>query len=388
MSNDEMSGLLAFCTSRLDWLVETTTALVGVESPTPDKAAVDRCGREVARRMETLGAAVDAVPSGTTGDHLRATFGSGAGQILLLGHIDTVWPVGQIERMPIRRDGDRLYGPGVFDMKAGIAIGMLAAAAITRPEVDLGRRVVLLLTADEERGSGSSRALVEAEARRSEAVCVLEPALPGGALKTRRKGAGEFELQVRGVASHAGLEPEKGASAISELAAQIGALDALADAARGVTVNVGLVAGGSRPNVVAEHARAVVDVRVESAEDARRVELAMRRLQPRDRRTSIVLGGGFSRPPLERTAGVARLYGLAREVARALGRDLAEGAAGGGSDGNFTAALGVPTLDGLGAVGDGAHALHEHVEVGQLPWRAALVAGLLQRIAADGQTDC
>ena len=388
MSNDEMSGLLAFCTSRLDWLVETTTALVGVESPTPDKAAVDRCGREVARRMETLGAAVDAVPSGTTGDHLRATFGSGAGQILLLGHIDTVWPVGQIERMPIRRDGDRLYGPGVFDMKAGIAIGMLAAAAITRPEVDLGRRVVLLLTADEERGSGSSRALVEAEARRSDAVCVLEPALPGGALKTRRKGAGEFELLVRGVASHAGLEPEKGASAISELAAQIGALDALADAARGVTVNVGLVAGGSRPNVVAEHARAVVDVRVESAEDARRVELAMRRLQARDRRTSIVLGGGFSRPPLERTAGVARLYGMAREVARALGRDLAEGAAGGGSDGNFTAALGVPTLDGLGAVGDGAHALHEHVDVGQLPWRAALVAGLLQRIAADGQTDC
>ena len=388
MANDEMSGLLAFCTSRRDWLVETTTALVSLESPTPDKAAVDRCGREVARRMEALDAAVDAVPSGTTGDHLRATFGSGAGQILLLGHIDTVWPVGQIERMPIRRDGDRLYGPGVFDMKAGIAIGMLAAAAVTRPEVDLGRRVVLLLTADEERGSGASRALVEAEARRSDAVCVLEPALPGGALKTRRKGSGEFELLVRGVASHAGLEPEKGASAISELAAQIGALDALADPARGVTVNVGLVAGGSRPNVVAEHARAVVDVRVQSAEDARRVELAMRRLQPRDRRTALVLGGGFSRPPLERTAGVARLYGMAREVARALGRDLAEGAAGGGSDGNFTAALGVPTLDGLGAVGDGAHALHEHVDVGQMPWRAALVAGLLRRIAADGQTDC
>ena len=384
MSNDEMSGLLAFCTSRRDWLVETTTALVNLESPTPDKAAVDRCGREVAKRMEALYAAVDAVPSGTTGDHLRATFGSGAGQILLLGHIDTVWPVGQIERMPIRRDGDRLYGPGVFDMKAGIAIGMLAAAAVTRPEVDLGRRVVLLLTADEERGSGASRALVEAEARRSDAVCVLEPALPGGALKTCRKGSGEFELLVRGVASHAGLEPEKGASAISELAAQIGALDALADPARGVTVNVGLVAGGSRPNVVAEHARAVVDVRVQSAEDARRVEVAMRQLQSRDRRTALVLGGGFSRPPLERTAGVARLYGLAREVARALGRDLAEGAAGGGSDGNFTAALGVPTLDGLGAVGDGAHALHEHVDVGQMPWRAALVAGLLRRIAADG----
>ena len=383
MSSDEMSRLPAFFTSRLDWLVETTTALAALESPTPDKAAVDRCGREVARRMEALGAAVDVVPSSTTGDHLRAAFGSGADQILLLGHIDTVWPVGQIERMPIRREGDRLYGPGVFDMKAGIAIGMLAAAAVTRTEAGLGRRVVLLLTADEERGSGSSRALVEAEARRSDAVCVLEPALPGGALKTRRKGAGEFELAIRGVSAHAGLEPEKGASAISELAAQIGALDALADPARGVTVNVGLVEGGSRPNVVAENARAVVDVRVQTAEDARRIGAAIRQLQPRDRRISLALSGGFSRPPLERTTGVARLYGMARDVARALGRDLREGAAGGGSDGNFTAALGVPTLDGLGAVGDGAHALHEHVDVAQMPWRAALVAGLLRRIDAD-----
>ena len=383
MSSDEMSRLPAFFTSRLDWLVETTTALAALESPTPDKAAVDRCGREVARRMEALGAAVDVVPSSTTGDHLRAAFGSGADQILLLGHIDTVWPVGQIERMPIRREGDRLYGPGVFDMKAGIAIGMLAAAAVTRTEAGLGRRVVLLLTADEERGSGSSRALVEAEARRSDAVCVLEPALPGGALKTRRKGAGEFELAIRGVSAHAGLEPEKGASAISELAAQIGALDALADPARGVTVNVGLVEGGSRPNVVAENARAVVDVRVQTAEDARRIGAAIRQLQPRDRRISLALSGGFSRPPLERTTGVARLYGMARDVARALGRDLREGAAGGGSDGNFTAALGVPTLDGLGAVGDGAHALHEHVDVAQMPWRATLVAGLLRRIDAD-----
>ena len=383
MSIDEMSGLLAFCTARRDWLVETTTALAAMESPTPDKAAVDRCGREVARRMEGLGATVDVLPSRATGDHLRATFGRGAGQILLLGHIDTVWPIGQIQRMPIRREGDRLHGPGVFDMKGGIAIGLLAAAAVTQAEAAPGRRVVMLLTADEERGSGSSRALVETEARLSSAVLVLEPALPGGGLKTRRKGAGEFEVVVRGVAAHAGLEPEKGASAISELAAQIGALDALADPARGVTVNVGLVEGGSRPNVVAEHARAVVDVRVETAADARRIAAAIRQLQPCDRRTSLALRGDINRPPLERTAGVARLYGMARDVARVLGRDLEEGAAGGGSDGNFTAALGVPTLDGLGAVGDGAHALHEHVDVDSMPWRAALVAGLLRRIDAD-----
>ena len=380
MSTDDTARLQAFCTARGDWLLETTSALAGLESPTPDKPAVDRCGRELARRLGALGAAVDSVESTATGNHLRAAFGTGEGQLLLLGHFDTVWPVGQLERMPVRRDGGRLYGPGVFDMKAGIALGMLAASAAGELGYRLNRRVVMLLTADEERGSGASRALVEAEAGRSAAVLVLEPALPGGRVKTRRKGAGEFELTIAGVAAHAGLEPEKGASAISELAAQIAAVDRLADPARGVTVNVGLVDGGSRPNVVAERARAVVDVRVATAADAERIHAAILALQPVSRRTSVTVSGGFSRPPLERTASVARLYELAREVAQGLGRDLGEGAAGGGSDGNFTAALGVPTLDGLGAVGDGAHALHEHVDVDALPWRAALVAGLLRRI--------
>ena len=382
MSSEEMSELLAFCTARLEWLLETTTTLVGLESPTLDKAAVDRCGRVAVRRLEELGAAVEVLTSHTTGDHLRAVFGSGDGQIMLLGHVDTVWPVGQLEQMPLRRDGDRLFGPGIFDMKAGIAIGMLAAAAVTRRGAALGRRVVMLLTADEERGSGASRALVEAEARHSAAVCVLEPSLPGGALKTGRKGAGEFELAARGIPAHAGLEPERGASAVSEIAVQIAAVEALADPARGVTVNVGMVEGGSRPNVVAEHARAVVDVRAETLADARRVAAAIRRLQPRDKRVALTVSGDFGRPPLERNADVLRLYGMARDVARALGRELGEGLAGGGSDGNFTAALGVPTLDGLGAVGDGAHALHEHVDASQLPWRAALVAGLLRRIDA------
>ena len=382
MPADDATRLLAFCAARREWLLETATALAGLESPTPDKAAVDRCGRELGRRLEALGAAVDRVESAATGDHVRATFGAGDGQILLLGHFDTVWPVGQLERMPVRRDGGRLYGPGVFDMKAGIAVGMLAAAAAAELGYRLRRRVVMLLTADEERGSGASRALVEAEARRSAAVLVLEPSLPGGAVKTRRKGGGEFELTIGGVAAHAGLEPEKGASAVSELAAQIAALDRLADPARGVTVNVGVVEGGSRPNVVAERARAVVDVRVATAADAERIHAAIHALRPASPRTSVTVRGGFSRPPLERTAAVARLFELAREVARQLGRDLDEGAAGGGSDGNFTAALGVPTLDGLGAVGDGAHALHEHVDVDSLPWRAALVAGLMRRIDA------
>ncbi len=382
MSGEDTARLLAFCAARREWLLETTMALAGLESPTPDKAAVDRCGRELARRLEALGAAVDSVESATTGDHLRATFGAGDGQLLLLGHFDTVWPVGQLERMPLRRDGGRLYGPGVLDMKAGIAIGMLAATTAAELGWRRRRRVVMLLTADEERGSGASRALVEAEARRSQAVLVLEPSLPGGALKTQRKGAGEFELIVGGIAAHAGLEPEKGASAISELAAQIAVLDRLADPARGVTVNVGVVEGGTRPNVVAERARGVVDVRVRTAADAQRIHDVIHALQPTSRGTVVTVRGSFSRPPLERTAAVARLYELARDVARGLGRELGEGAAGGGSDGNFTAALGVPTLDGVGAVGDGAHALHEHVAVDELPWRAALVAGLLRRLDA------
>lgn len=382
MFEEEMARTLTFCEARIDWLLDTTAALVRLESPTTDKAAADRCGREIARRLRALGGAVDVVPSRTAGDHLRAVFGDGAGQVLLLGHFDTVWPVGQLERMPLRRDGGRLYGPGVFDMKAGIAVGMLAVSALAELDCRLRRRVTMLWTADEERGSESSRALVEDEARRSDAVLVLEPAAPGGGVKTGRKGAGEFELLVRGVAAHAGLEPEKGASAISELAAQIAALDALNDPDRGVTVNVGVAEGGSRPNVVAERARAVVDVRVATAGDAERIQAAIGALRPRRRGTSLTVRGGFSRPPLERTDAVARLYGLAREVARQLGGDLGEGSVGGGSDGNLTAAVGAPTLDGLGAEGGGAHALHEHVEVDRLPRRAALVAGLIRRIDA------
>jgi len=280
--------------------------------------------------------------------------------------------------MPIVEENGRLSGPGVYDMKAGIAIAMLAIRALQSQDALPRQRIVVLLTSDEECGSLTSRALVEQEARRSDAVLVLEPSLPRGALKTGRKGAGEFILDVRGVAAHAGIEPEKGASAIHELACQIVALEALR--AAGVSVNVGLVEGGSRPNVVAEQARCVIDVRVSTAAERVRVEDVLHNLRPALRGTSVQVSGAFSRPPLERTAAGVRLYKIAREVGSALGYELGEGSTGGGSDGNFTAALGVPTLDGLGAVGAGAHALDEHVEVGALPWRAALVAGLVHRL--------
>ena len=377
-----MQALREFCDAHYDWLIETIIGLVRAESPTTDRKAANRCGALLMALMREQGGEVDAVASETCGDHLRATFGTGLReQVLLLGHFDTVWPVGQLERMPVHEEDGRLHGPGVFDMKGGIGIGLLALRALGATGQLDQLRVAMLLTADEERGSRTSRALVEEEARRSAAVLVLEPSLPGGAVKTGRKGCGEFELRVRGIAAHAGIDPSRGASAIDELAAQIGAIGALRDPARGVTLNVGVIEGGARPNVVAEEARAVVDARAGTMADARRVEAAMNALRPTIRGTSIEVTGGFARPPFERTPGVVHLYQTARAVAAELGRDLGEGSTGGGSDGNFTGALGVPTLDGLGVAGDGAHALDEHLLTADLTWRAALVAGLIERCA-------
>jgi glutamate carboxypeptidase len=254
---------------------------------------------------------------------------------------------------------------------------MLAARALLETGAALSHRIVMLWTTDEEVGSPTSRSVIEDEAKRSDAVLVLEPSLPGGALKTARKGCGEYEIVVRGVAAHAGVDPTKGASAIHELARQIVRLEALQDLEHGVSVNVGRVSGGTRPNVIAEEAHAVVDVRATTLADAARLDLAIRALGSVDPRTTMTITGGVDRPPLERSERVVRLYRLAREVASELGMTLQEGSTGGGSDGNLTAAVGVSTLDGLGAIGDGAHALHEHVDVATLPDRAALVAGLI-----------
>jgi glutamate carboxypeptidase len=367
-----------FCREQRDWLVETIETLVRLESPTTDKAAVDRCGAELTARLAAIGGRVTPLTRADRGDHLLAEFGCGNSQILLLGHFDTVWPVGQLDRMPLTRSNGRLHGPGVFDMKAGIALGMLATRALLETGTELSHRIVMLWTTDEELGSATSREAIEEEARRSDAVLVLEPSLPGGALKTSRKGCGGYEVIVRGVAAHAGIEPEKGASAVQELAHQILRINAVQNLDRGISVNVVKVTGGLRSNVIPDEARATVDVRVPSAAAAAEVEEAFRRLMPVDPRTTIESSGGFDRPPLERTPAVEHLYRSARAVARGLGQEnLAEGGTGGGSDGNFTAAIGVPTLDGLGAIGDGAHALYEHVEIETLPERAALIAGLI-----------
>ncbi len=319
----------------------------------------------------------------TTGNHLRAEFGDGPSQVLLLCHFDTVWNVGQIRLMPLHLADGILHGPGVYDMKAGLAIGMLAARALRAAALSLPGRVVMLLTSDEETGSDSSRSIIEEEARRSLAVLVLEPSLPGGAVKTHRKGCGEYVMKVRGVAAHAGLDAPPGASAIHELGHQIRALEAIRDHPRGITINVGTIGGGTRTNVIAADAWAGIDVRVELAADVERVDAAIHALRAVLPGTSLEITGAIDRPPMERTPAVVSLYEKARDIAATMGRTLGEGSTGGGSDGNFTAALGVPTLDGLGAVGGGAHSLDENVVLNQLPWRAALVAGLIERILND-----
>ena len=375
-----MQSLLASTTSHREWMVAVIETLARLESPSTDKVALDRCASELARLIVELGGHVMVLPRADGGDHLRAEFGRGDAQILLLGHFDTVWPVGQVAHMPVRRDVDRIYGPGVYDMKAGIAIALAAIRSL----IEIGRfpphRVVLLLTSDDEVGSTSTRTIIEVEARQSRAVLVMEPSLPGGGVKTARKGVGDFRIEATGVAAHAGIQPERGASAVHELAWQVGAVLALADPDCGLTINVGTFRGGERSNVVAASARMEVDVRFSTMAAAERINAGFAALAPRDPRVKLEVRGGVNRPPLERTPGVVALYMMARDIARACGRSLDEGSTGGGSDGNFTAALGVPTLDGLGAEGDGAHALHEHVLIEPLPFRAALVAGIISQL--------
>ena len=378
--------LAAFCQAHEPWLFALIEALVAIESPTDDKAAVDRCGAELRARAAAVGMRTRVEARPDAGDHSVIEIGHGRPRLLLVGHVDTVWPLGQLARMPFERRDGRLHGPGVLDMKAGVSMGLLATRAVFETAAPPRGSVAMLCTSDEETGSRTSRTLIETEATASDAVLVLEPALAGGALKTSRKGIGQFHLHVTGVAAHAGVDPAKGVSAVRELARQILDLERLHDLEHGVSVNAGVIAGGTRPNVVAEEALAIVDVRAPSLADAARVDAAFRALRPHLPGARLAVTGGFERPPMERSSGVAALYAHAEAAAAELGQTIAEGGTGGGSDGNFTAALGVPTLDGLGAVGDGAHALHEHVEVARLVPRTALLAALIARLLTASES--
>jgi len=383
MSIPNPSEQLRYFKKQQSRIVETIRQLVEIESPSDVKQAVDRLGTVVASRFAELGGRVRVHIAEDFGNHLQIDFKpSGPKQkpVLLLGHMDTVYPIGTISKMPCRVAKGRLSGPGVLDMKSGIALAIHAIEALLKwNDGKLPRPVTVLLVSDEEVGSKSSRPITEYLAKKTAAVLVLEPA-QGIAVKTARKGVCEYRLQVTGKAAHAGLDFEKGQSAIVELAKQICEISKFVDLKRGITVNVGKISGGTRSNVVPAEANAVIDVRVSRMGDALSIDHKLRSLKPFNRNCRIKISGGMNRPPMERTKGVADLYGKAKALAKELGWELPEAAVGGGSDGNFTAALGIPTLDGLGGIGDGAHAEHESVVISELLRRAALLPGLITRI--------
>ncbi len=363
-------------------ILRLLTRFVRCESPTGDKASVDRMARIVAREWRRRGAKVRILGQKLRGDHVRAELwlgrGRPTGQILILGHLDTVYPLGTLEKMPFRVSRGCAWGPGTFDMKGGLVIALAAVDALNEAGLRPRKRLVFFWNSDEEVDSGSSRRFIEREALRSDAVLVLEPAYGAeGRLKTARKGVGTAEIKVFGRAAHAGLNPEAGVNAVHELALQTTRLMKLNDPRRGVTVQVTVTSGGTVSNVVPDFAKAQVDLRISRQADAARLERKLRGLRPILKGARIEVTGGINRPPLERTPGVVDLFRRAQSLAAEMGLTLDECFAGGGSDGNFTAALGVPTLDGLGAVGDGAHSPSEHVVIRSLPDRAALLAGLL-----------
>src|SRR5580658_7104530 len=372
---------LRFLKTRLPEMLSTLQRLVLAESPSLEKVPADRCCDILAAEWHKRGARVERIAQKRHGDQLRITWwpqkSRPAGQLLVLGHYDTVYASGTLRKMPYRVSGGKAYGPGIFDMKAGIVQALFALEILQQTKAPLTHRFVFLWTSDEEIGSDVSRKLIEAEARQSEAVFVLEPSLgPKGLIKTARKGVGEAELIVHGRASHAGLAPQEGINAVHELARQLQRVQEWNDLRRGISVNADLIEGGTRVNVIAEHARAVLDLRALRVSDMARIERKLQALRPFLPGAKLEVRGGFNRAPLERKSSAA-LFAKAKALAAQMGLSLGECTAGGGSDGNLTAAVGAPTLDGLGAVGHGAHSKDEHILINAMPARAALLAALL-----------
>jgi len=377
-----MRALLAGARRKEQALLELTKRLVEAESPSDLKNAVDECMEMVAAHAKALGGRIKLYRQRAFGNVLEARFGAksrtgAAGRILLLGHLDTVWPLGTLKTMPCRLSEGRLWGPGTFDMKAGVAMALTALEMLCEADL-LGKEIVLLLNSDEEVSSPVSRPITEKLAIECGAVFVLEPA-QGLACKTARKGTGNWRIDVAGRAAHAGVDFEKGANALVELARAVQTVSGWTDLKRGLTVSVGVAGGGTKLNVVPAEAWAEIDVRIASKVDGPRIERKFASLKAVDKRCTLTVTGGINRPPMERLRGTVRLFEKARALAAELGFALDEAATGGASDGNFTAALGVPTLDGLGAVGEGAHARHESVVVEHLAPRTALLAGLLAK---------
>jgi glutamate carboxypeptidase len=374
------AAILAHVESRQQWLHSTLRSLVLIESPTEDRTAVNAAASQVEEIARSLGGRIKRHMQKKFGDVLELRFGpqrSARKPILLLGHLDTVWSMGTLAGMPWREEKGRLWGPGVLDMKAGVVMALTAIS--TLKDLKFDRPVILLLNSEEEVGSPVSRAFTEKLALESAAVFVLEPA-QGLAYKTARKGVGVYHVEVTGVGAHAGVDFTKGHSAILELSKLVQTISNFTGLERNLTVNCGMIAGGTRSNVVASEAHAEVDVRIAKASDAKHIERLFRSLKVSDPHCKLKITGGINRPTMERKAGTIALFKQARSLAAQLGFALDEASTGGGSDGNFTAALGVPTLDGMGAVGEGAHAPHENVVIEHLVPRTALLAALLATV--------
>lgn len=380
-----MSSLLNHFNAIHASILDSIRVLVERETTSKEEARLNEIADFVARQLSELGGQIELTPQPGYGTHLRARFDFGHDrsepQVLVIGHLDTVWPVGTLDRMPFRLTPEgAAHGPGIFDMKSGIVIAIQALNAIRSLGLQTKRPVTLLLTCDEEIGSKTSRTLVEEEAKRSAAALVLEPPITGGVVKTGRKGIGVFGIRAIGRAAHAGLDPRKGVNANVELSHQVLRLAAMNDHERGVTISVGMMNGGTAINVVPAEASAKVDVRFWTPEDGERIVSEIRGLQPVLEDAQLEITGGINRPPMPRSENNIALYEHARDLAAKLGFDLKDAVVGGGSDGNFTAALGVPTLDGLGVDGSGAHADHEHIIVSDIPRRAALLTRLMQTV--------
>ncbi|HEV2799160.1 MAG TPA: M20 family metallopeptidase [Pyrinomonadaceae bacterium] len=383
LKQSEARALADYFAAREGELLSFIRALVETESPSGDREGNGAVVSLLADAAHSLGVETEVTleSDATYGSHLllrafRATNGD-APTTLILGHTDTVHPRGSIQTRPWREEGGRIYGPGIFDMKANCALALEALRACATLNLRPASPVSVLLTCDEEVGSHSGRALIEAESRRAARVLVFEPSAPGGRAKTARKGTSSYTLRAEGIAAHAGLDPEKGASAVLEIARQIEHVHKLNDLSRGLTVNAGVVAGGTRSNVVASEAHAEVDVRFSTMGDALRMDETFLNLRPFDERVKLSVEGGINRPPLERTGAVVALYEQARRIASVLNFELGEASVGGASDGNFAAAVGATVLDGLGIAGDGAHAAHEHIIREDIARRGALLAALL-----------
>jgi glutamate carboxypeptidase len=385
-SNDGGSTALSYFEAHRANMLEFTGGLVEQESMSRVPEATRRIAESLGDELASNGATVELLDDAHYGSTLRARFNNAGDesqndkQLLVVGHLDTVWPIGTLSSRPFRVDGDHAFGPGIFDMKAGVMLASFAMQAIK----ELGRRTkrptTLLMTCDEETGSHFSRDIIEEEGRCSHAALVLEPPIPGGTIKTGRKGVGEFELIIRGRPAHAGNDPRAGISAITEMAHQILFINTLNDYERGTTVNVGVARGGVLSNVIAAEAHAFIDMRFRTEDEGERITDALSNLNPKLEGARIEMRGGINRPPLVRTAETGKLFEHARSLASEIGFDLQEGSVGGGSDGNFIAALGVPVLDGLGVDGAGAHAEHEHIIISDIPRRAALLTRLIETI--------